>query len=160
MRTYFLKEYRKTQIAPSGSSGIYQPKWDLFDAISFIKDTMNIYPTQSSEVLIAEPQLYSSGAGNNLSSVENLEGNSRSLVKLEPTILFSASLLDLSPTPSISVTPSSPSPEPPVTPWTTPCQPKAKKKKIADPVTDQCLEAVKVLTDVLTKKTEDDFCVL
>ncbi|XP_042890905.1 uncharacterized protein LOC122265587 [Penaeus japonicus] len=29
MRTYFLKEYRKTQIAPSGSSGIFQPKVEL-----------------------------------------------------------------------------------------------------------------------------------
>lgn len=44
-----MKEYRKIQTAQSGSAGGYTSKWELFHALSFIKDTLNNYTTQSSE---------------------------------------------------------------------------------------------------------------
>ncbi|XP_042886226.1 uncharacterized protein LOC122262300 [Penaeus japonicus] len=98
---------------------------------------MNIHPTQSSQIPNAEPPIYSSGVEDNLSSLEDLEGDSSSTL-------------------STSSSPSSP--EPPMTPWTTSGQPKAKRRKITDPVDDQCLKAVKALTDMLNKNTKDDFC--
>ncbi|XP_042862212.1 uncharacterized protein LOC122247218 [Penaeus japonicus] len=126
---------------------------------------MNISPAQSREILVVEPLIYSSGVEDDLSSLEDLERYSN---QLHPTAQFPAGSTALSPTPSTSTSPSTyaapsppspPSPEPPMTLRTTPCRPRAKRRKITDPVNDQFLEAVKVLTDLLKKEKKDDFCV-
>lgn len=54
LRTYFMKEYRKVQTTPSGSAGQYTSKWELFDVLSFLKDTLNNYTTKASDSFTAE----------------------------------------------------------------------------------------------------------
>ncbi|KAG0725133.1 hypothetical protein GWK47_039183 [Chionoecetes opilio] len=49
LRTYFLKELKKTVDASSGSAGGYVTRWELFGVMSFLKDTLYNYitvPTQ------------------------------------------------------------------------------------------------------------------
>ncbi|XP_050715830.1 uncharacterized protein LOC126998357 [Eriocheir sinensis] len=50
LRTYFLKEYRKICGTASGTAGGYVTKWKLFEVMmSFLKDTLNNYTTESTE---------------------------------------------------------------------------------------------------------------
>ncbi|XP_027228812.1 uncharacterized protein [Penaeus vannamei] len=63
--------------------------------MSFVKDTMNIYPTQSSQIFYTEPQTCSSAVMENFSSLEDLERDSPGCLVLEPSGVFSgASSLD------------------------------------------------------------------
>lgn len=39
LKTYFIKEHRKTQNAPSGSEGKVQVKWELYPHLMFLSDT-------------------------------------------------------------------------------------------------------------------------
>ncbi|XP_045107489.1 uncharacterized protein LOC123502378 [Portunus trituberculatus] len=54
LRAYFMKVYRKVQATPSGSAGHYTSKWELFDVLSFLKDTLNNYTTKASDSFTAE----------------------------------------------------------------------------------------------------------
>ncbi|XP_045106174.1 uncharacterized protein LOC123501416 [Portunus trituberculatus] len=49
-----MKEYRKVQATPSGSVSHYTSKWELFDVLSFLKDTLNNYTTKASDSFRAE----------------------------------------------------------------------------------------------------------
>ncbi|XP_069986190.1 uncharacterized protein [Penaeus vannamei] len=115
--------------------------------MSFVKDTMNIYSTQSSQILYTEPQRCSSAVKENFSSSEDLGAGTHCCIfykfsRPAPTPCTSGLFWSSPP-------PSSPSPEPQQTPASTPFQPKAKRRKTADPLNEQCLEAVKVLINAL-----------
>ena len=49
-----MKEYRKVQETPSGSAGHYASKWELFDVMSFLKDTLNNYTKKATDSFTEE----------------------------------------------------------------------------------------------------------
>ncbi|KAG0728677.1 hypothetical protein GWK47_031991 [Chionoecetes opilio] len=54
LRTYFLKELKKTVDAPSGSAGGYVTRWELFGVMSFLKDTLYNYITVPTKHFLEE----------------------------------------------------------------------------------------------------------
>ncbi|XP_066950870.1 uncharacterized protein [Macrobrachium rosenbergii] len=50
LKGYFIHEYKKIQAAPSGSCGKPSSKWELFDLMSFLHDTVASQPTYSSDI--------------------------------------------------------------------------------------------------------------
>ena len=51
LRTYFVKELKKvgdTNKSGAGSDDVYQSRWEWFQLLLFLKDTVSVMPTKSS----------------------------------------------------------------------------------------------------------------
>ena len=51
LRTYFVKELKKaaeTNKSGAGADDLYQSRWEWFELLLFLKDTVSIMPTKSS----------------------------------------------------------------------------------------------------------------
>lgn len=42
LKTYFLKEHKRIQRAPSGSAGKTSPKWEFYEFLLYLSDTAEV----------------------------------------------------------------------------------------------------------------------
>ncbi|XP_064117601.1 uncharacterized protein LOC135223024 [Macrobrachium nipponense] len=160
LKAYFNREYKKIQCTPSGSAGKPSSKWELFDVMCFLKDTVAPHPTYSSDisnqvnsidtplVIEVDQNTFDSfpiGEGSGESSMASL------IQPVTPNFDQSSGDIDQTDTPITPTASSSAQSQKPSN--------SSKKRKLQNSFEEECLQTLKELdsSSNTSKPTHDDF---